>query len=296
MAVGRDQVTIVIPTLNEEEAIGPVIDELKEEGFENILVVDGYSTDSTVDIVKSKGVKVVPQLGVGKSGAIKTAIDLVETPYMVVMDGDDTYDPKDVEKLLYYAEKYDLIIGFRRNRKNIPKLHRIGNKIINFVFNFFMGQSLSDVCSGMYLLKTKMARNLEFKSRGFDVEVEIAAQCCSNGKVTEVPINYRKRIGKKKLKTWQAGLRILWAILYLARAYNPTFILAFIASFLTIPGVVILVWELTLRYLYGAQAWSEGRAWLGLFLLIVGLHGFTLATVSLILRRIEAKIASISSR
>lgn len=295
MAIGKDQVTIVIPTLNEEEAIGLLIDELRNEGFKNILVVDGYSNDSTVKIAESKGVKVAFQHGTGKGGAIKTAIDLVDTLYMVVMDGDGTYDPKDIERLLYYAEKYDLIIGARKNRENIPKLHRVGNKIINFIFNFLMNQSLSDVCSGMYILNMKTARKLEFRSKGFDVEVEVAAQCCSNGKVTEVPIRYRKRIGEKKLKTWRAGLRILWSIAYLARVYNTVFFLAFTASLFTIPGIAILVRELALRYLYGAQAWSEGRAWFGLFLLIVGLHGFTLATVSLILRRIEAKIASISS-
>ena len=79
----NDLVTVVVPTLNETEAIGKVIDEIRECGFKKILVVDGYSTDDTVKIAKEKGVKVVFQYGEGKAGAIRTAIDLVDTPYML---------------------------------------------------------------------------------------------------------------------------------------------------------------------------------------------------------------------
>jgi len=82
-SVSKDMVTVVIPTLNEEEAIGVVLDEVMAEGYRNILVVDGYSKDRTVEIAKSKGVRVVYQDGVGKAGAIATAIKIVSTPYML---------------------------------------------------------------------------------------------------------------------------------------------------------------------------------------------------------------------
>ncbi|RLE47404.1 MAG: glycosyl transferase, partial [Candidatus Methanomethylicota archaeon] len=70
---GLSDVTVVIPTLNEAEAIGRVIDEVLSVGVprENILVVDGGSTDGTVDIARSKGVKVVKQRGKGKANALK---------------------------------------------------------------------------------------------------------------------------------------------------------------------------------------------------------------------------------
>lgn len=294
--VDKSKITVVLPVLNEEEAIGLVIDEVKGEGCENILVVDGYSTDLTVEIAKAHGAKVVQQHGRGKAGAIKTAIDLVETPYMVVMDGDYTYDPKDIEKFLTHAEKYDLIIGVRSKRKNIPTLHRLGNRIINFVFNLLMGSNFSDVCSGMYLLRTETAKNLDIKSRGFDVEVEIAAQLYSAGRVSEIPINYRKRIGQRKLSTWKSGLRIVTSIIGLARAYNPIFLLSTIASTFAAPGIIILIWQLAMRYLYGAKAWSIGAAWLGLVLLIIGIQGFTVSTISLLLKRLEKRLLTTIKR
>jgi len=57
--IKNELVTVVLCTLNEEEAIGKVIDDLKKEGFNNILVMDGYSTDKTVEIADSKGVRVI---------------------------------------------------------------------------------------------------------------------------------------------------------------------------------------------------------------------------------------------
>jgi dolichol-phosphate mannosyltransferase len=288
--VAKDMVTVVIPTLNEEEAIGKVLDELRAEGYRNILVVDGYSSDGTVEVAKQKGVEVVLQHGAGKAGAIRTALEHVKTPYMVVMDGDYTYDPKDIERMLVHAAKYDEIIGVRANSKNIGWLHRLGNKIINIAFNLLLGASLSDVCSGMYLVKTEALRGVELRSRGFSVEVEIAAHMCSSGRVTEVPISYRRRVGRRKLKSLRDGFSILSTVFWLARSYNPVFLFAVLASLMAVPGVVLTLWQLYLRYVYGAEAWSMGVAWLGLFLLVVGVQGFTVATIALLLKRMEKRI------
>lgn len=288
-AISKEDITVVLPTLNEEKAIGKVIDELLSEGYTKILVVDGYSTDRTVEIARSKGVEVVYQKGKGKAGAIRTAIEIVETPYMLVMDADYTYDPKDIERLLRYPE-YDEVIGLRKDRRNIPLLHRIGNKIISSVLSLLIGQRVSDPCSGMYLIKTESARKLEILSEGFDIEAEIVGEMLIHGKVTEVPISYRRREGEKKLRSWRDGMRILLTVFKVAWLYNPVFLLSAIGSILTVPGIVILFWQLYIRYMYGAERWSFGWAWLGLILLVIGLHAFTVATISLLLKRLERRI------
>ncbi|MEM3955726.1 MAG: glycosyltransferase [Candidatus Bathyarchaeia archaeon] len=288
--ISKDMVTVVIPTLNEERGIGLVIDELLAEGYRNILVVDGYSKDRTVEIAKSKGANVVYQRGVGKAGAIITAIELVSTPYMLVMDGDYTYDPKDVERLLKHADNSDEVIGHRVNRENIPLLHRIGNWIISLVFSIMFGKRIRDPCSGMYLLRTDVAKNLEIASGGFDVEVEIAGQVASLGRIVEVPVSYRRRVGEGKLKAWRDGFRILMTAMKVMWLYNPAFLLSALVSILAVPGAAILIWQLALRYLYGAGAWSLGWSWFGLVLLIAGLQGITVTVTSLTLKRIERRI------
>lgn len=288
--LGADDVTVVLPTLNEEGGIGRIIDEVRAEGFENILVVDGYSSDRTVEIARSKGVEVVFQDGVGKAGAIRSAIELVSTPYMLVMDADCTYDPRDIRALLGHASNHDEVIGLRMDRGNIPLLHRVGNRIISLVFSLLIGKKIRDPCSGLYLLRTSMARRLELTSGGFDVEVEIAGQVASFGNIQEVPVRYRRRVGEGKLKTWREGFRIMAAVLRVAWLYNPIFIFSSLASLLIIPGGIILFEQLLLRYLYGAEAWSMGWSWLGLTLFMIGLQGLTVATISLMLKRMERRI------
>jgi glycosyltransferase involved in cell wall biosynthesis len=215
-------VTIVIPTFNEQQAIGKVLDELFFLGLKNILVVDGYSSDGTLYTAKKYSISLIFQHGKGKAGALKTAFENVKTPYMMVMDGDFTYDPSCIHRFLEHMQSYDQIIGVRNLdvKKNISTIHKLGNKIITTTFNALMGTSLSDVCSGMYVLRTEIVKDMDLSSTGFDVEVEIAGRIASSGRVTEIPINYRQRIGKQKLSTWKHGFKILYTILKLGMTYK----------------------------------------------------------------------------
>ena len=295
MSIGKSDVTIVIPTLNEEEGIGWVIGELRWEGYDNVLVVDGYSVDNTVKIAEANGCCVVFQHSSGKCGAIETAIENVKTPYMLVMDGDCTYDPKDIENFLAHAEKYDQIVGVRVNgRKNIPKLNRFGNWLITKAFNVLMGTKLSDVCSGMYLINTDAARELELNARGFDVEVEIAAQTATSGKVTEVPIAYRKRVGRQKLSSWRHGFQIIRTVFGLARTYNPGLLFSGLVALAVVPASFILGWVAFEVLLYGV--WHSGYALIGLMLLVLASQGLTVATISLLFRRMEKRIMRQTNR
>ena len=285
--VRKDDVTVVVPTLNEEGAIGLVLDELSSNGYRHILVVDGYSKDKTVEIAESKGVNVAKQHGIGKTGAIKTAIDLVPTPYMVVMDGDCTYAAADIEKFLDHAHNYDQIVGVR-SRENISRLHRVGNSIISKCFNIMFDTSLSDVCSGMYLLRTEAAKELDLHSGGFNADVEIIAQTAVRGDITEVPIEYRARIGKPKLSTWKNGTQIIYSVLIWTRVYNPVFIFSVIAALAFVPGLAILIW-VGLSWLLRGIFFS-GWALMAAILLLGAGEALTVGSLSLLIKRSEARI------
>ncbi|MGD0424221.1 MAG: glycosyltransferase family 2 protein [Candidatus Bathyarchaeia archaeon] len=283
----KENVTIVLPVLNEEAGIGMVLDELTAHGYSHILVVDGYSTDQTVQVAESKGAEVVSQHGRGKTGAIKTAIDNVSTPYMLIMDGDFTYDAGSVERFLDHAENYEQIIG-ARSRANISPLHRIGNHVITRLFNLMFDTTTSDVCSGMYLLRTDSARDLELHTGGFAAEVEIIAQMSMRGEVTEVPINYRARMGRQKLSTWKHGSQIMYTILNLARVYNPVFLFALIAALVILPGIGVLAWVLGMWLMRGI--FYSGWALLGMVLIIGAGQAFIVGTLSLVIKRSEVRI------
>jgi len=284
--------TIVIPTLNEQEAIDKVLDELFSSGLKNILVVDGYSSDGTVDIAKKYPIQVIFQQGKGKTGALKTAFEHVKTPFMIVMDGDFTYDASCIHQFLEKMQSYDQIIGVRNvsSKQNMSIVHRLGNMILTKTFNALMGTNLTDVCSGMYALKTETAKYMHLSSKGFDVEAEIAAQIASFGKIAEVPINYRQRIGKQKLSTWKHGSKILNAIFKFAMTYRPSLFYYIISSttFLLGIGIGILV--------YTVIEWSVTKTlavhWLlmGISILLIGMHFAGLCLEARKLRRTESRM------
>lgn len=286
----KENVTIVLPVLNEEAGIGLVLDELTGHGYMHILVVDGYSTDHTVQIAESKGAEVVSQHGRGKTGAIKTAIDYVPTPYMLIMDGDFTYDAGSIDRFLDHAENYEQIIG-ARSRDNISLLHRLGNNVITRIFNIMFDTSISDVCSGMYLLRTDSTKDLELHTGGFAVEVEIIAQMSMRGNVTEVPINYRTRIGRPKLSTWRHGSQIAYTILNLARIYNPAFFFSLLAALAILPGITIMAWVLS-EWLTRGILYS-GWAVFGTILILGAGQAFIVVSLSLIMKRSEFRVMKI---
>lgn len=280
----------MLPTLNEENGVRLLVDELKLLGYYKILVVDGYSTDETALIAGEKGASVVLQHGEGKTQAVKTAIENTTSPYILIMDGDHTYNPGDIERFLAHARNYDYIIGSRiSGRHNIPWLHRIGNRLITKTFNILMGTSLSDICSGMYLIRTDVARRLELKTNGFSTEVEIAAQLAPTSKTTQVPVDYRPRIGEAKLSTLKHGLEIVTSTVKLARRYNPTLFYSLMASLTAVPAFLILGWVAAQHVFQGI--WHSGWAVVAIVLLLFATQATTVGAVSALLRRIEGRIA-----
>jgi dolichol-phosphate hexosyltransferase len=286
--VTPDMVTVVIPTLNEREGIGKVLDDLKHEGFENLLVVDGYSSDETRKIAESKGAVVLQQRGAGKAGALATAIDAVDTPFMVVMDADDTYKAADIHRLLGHAAEYDEVIGARTGgRKNIPVVNRVGNWLISKAFKLLFDEPITDVLSGMYLLRTEAAREVKITSVSFDIEVEIASGIASNGKITQVPISYGERLGTQKLRS-RDGFRIVSTLFWMAYYYNPVILFGGLISLTAIPAAGILAW--TLYEKLASNVWHGGYALLGVVLLLFATQGAAVSLGSLLTKRSENRI------
>ena len=286
--VTPDQVTIVIPVLNEREAIAVVLDDLRNEGFDNILVVDGYSDDGTRAIAESKGATVLEQHGAGKAGALATAFDAVSTPYLVVMDGDSTYKAGDIHRLLAHAREHDEVIGARtKGRQNIPALNRVGNWLISKSFKLLFGEPITDVLSGMYLLRTEKAREVQITSTSFDVEVEIAGSIASSGRITQVPIGYGERLGTQKLRPRDGG-RIIGTLFWMAYYCNPLLLFGALVSLAAIPAVGILAW--TLYEKLASNAWHSGYALLGVMLLLVAGQGAALSMGSLLTMRSENRL------
>lgn len=290
----KKDLTIILPTLNEEVAIGPVIDELLQYGYNNILVIDGHSTDKTKEIALEKKVEFHIQKGKGKADGIKDALNYVKTPYVLIMDTDYTYDPVDISKFLEKANSFDEIIGARDLKsKEIPKFNQFGNSLITKTFNLVMGARLDDVCSGMYLIKTDLLRNMDLQLKGYQIELELAAKTGEIGKVTQVPINYRQRLGETKMSAVKEGINVFKNLYKFAKSYNPTLLFSIFAGLLIVPGIIILT-IIGIRWLINHSIFSVGLTEIAIVLTIMGSNAIAFALISSHLRRIERKINSLS--
>ncbi|RLF19921.1 MAG: glycosyl transferase [Thermoprotei archaeon] len=292
------EVTIVIPTLNEAEAIGKVLNEIINVGIpkDNILVVDGGSTDGTVDIVNSMGVKVILQEGKGKADAIRTAVRYIKTPFTLLMDGDYTYPARYIPELYNKIKQgYDLVIGARLlDRSSQGILFKFGNKVLTKFFNVLFGTGLRDVLSGMYIIRTSILKELFFETRSFGIETEIVAHVVNTtNRIAEVPIEYRRRLGKKKLKV-RHGFLILREMIRLAWRYNPTFFIFAMGSLPLILGLILGTYVAYYYLFVGIVYYMKGL--IAIILTLVGFQSLLLAILSLYLKRMEYRLMRILKR
>ncbi len=206
---------VIIAALNEEEGIGLTISELYDAlGNSCVLVVDGKSTDRTVEIARNLGAQIVIQDGKGKGNALAKGLEHLDltVDYVVITDADYTYPAHYIPEMIRLLEQnpdVGMVCGNRFNGHVDPNaLHDMfyfGNRLIAFTHNFLNGIALEDPLTGLRVVRSELLRNWRIKSEGFDVEVELNNHIVRRGfGIIEIPINYRERLGEKKLKVRHA--------------------------------------------------------------------------------------------
>ena len=214
---------VIIAALNEEQGIGHTITELMHCLCPSkVIVVDGKSSDRTVEVAKNMGAEIIFQDGNGKGNAIARGIEHLDpaVDYVVVTDADYTYPVEYVPEMIQTLEdnpRVGMVCGNRFNGNAATRVFRdvffFGNKLIGLTHHLMNGVRLQDPLTGLRVIRTKLLRNWQVKSNGFDVEIELNHYVERMGYTTvEVPIQYRPRLGEKKLKIFD-GATILRRIL-----------------------------------------------------------------------------------
>jgi dolichol-phosphate mannosyltransferase len=204
--------SVVIATLNEEEGIGPTLEELQKVlNDPYLIVVDGKSVDRTAEIAKNMGADVLLQEGKGKGDALFQGIKRLSSNvrYVVFTDGDFTYPAEHVPKMVEILEQnpnVGMVIGNRFNGeynfdKSITNPFYVGNRLLAFAQHVMNGIKLDDPLSGLRVVRAEILENWKPKSKGFDVEAEMNFHVERRGyQIVEIAIKYRQRLGEKKLK------------------------------------------------------------------------------------------------
>lgn len=248
------KIAIVFPALNECEAVGKILDEVKNVMTDydfDLVVVDGHSTDGTDKIAKKHGAIVLYQPGKGYGDALKTgflyAKNKLNSEILVMLDADLTYDPKDIPKLVRPIMDGDaeLVIGNRfagMQEGAMPAVNQIGNKAISTLANMSLGIGISDTQSGMRAFKAELLDEVNLMAVGMPFALEMLAKARSvNSRMLELPISYRPRVGETKLSPLKDGFRIFNVIVRLMFDVRP------LLFFGTI-GTMFGAWGLFLHY------------------------------------------------
>lgn len=176
------------------------------------LVVDGGSMDGTVQAVRGMTNVRIEMVPGGKGTAIREAVAMLRSDdapeYVVFTDGDYTYPAENVPDMIEQLEKNQdlgMVLGDRfhkyRLRDYLFDVYAFGNLLLRVMHRVINGVNLHDPLSGLRVMRWKAIEGWQPKSKGFDVEAEMNIHLSNKGwRIAEYPINYRKRIGKKKLK------------------------------------------------------------------------------------------------
>jgi len=218
--VRHSDIKIIIPTLNEEKSIGEIIQELRQMGCDNILIVDGNSGDRTVNIAKESGANVIVQDGRGKGAALRQAFDDADLDgdIIVMMDADGSMNPKEIA---LFTKALDSGVDLAKGSRFLPGgysedmnlIRRIGNRFFVLLVNSFWSANYTDLCYGFAAFRKDALEKLRpyLKSINFEIETEIFIKAKKLGlKVIEVPsVEFRRRHGKSNLSIFRDGSRIL---------------------------------------------------------------------------------------
>lgn len=217
------RILVLIAARDEAHGVGPTLNELREilQGAD-LVVVDGGSRDRTVAIAKDCGARVIMQHDEGKGDALKRALPQLggNPEYVVLIDADYTYPAKAIPEmaaLLDERPEVGMVCGNRFSKLlHLGKMHSLlyfGNRLLAVSHDLLNGVQLRDPLTGLRVVRWAILKEWVPRSKGFDVEVELNHFVERKGyTIAEVPINYRPRLGEKKLKV-KDGLTILSRIL-----------------------------------------------------------------------------------
>ncbi|MBX3073483.1 glycosyltransferase [Candidatus Obscuribacterales bacterium] len=233
--------SVVMPCLNEEEALPICIEKLKtvferEKINAEIVVSDNGSTDRSVEIAQSMGVHLVHQPMRGYGNAYLKGFEEALGDYLIMVDADDTYDfnliPKFLEELI--DKKKEFVTGSRYlegGHGHIKFLHRIiGNPLLTAILNFFFDTKYTDVYCGYRGFSRQTYELIKPVSPGMEFNLELAINAkLANISISEIPIVLAPRIGDSKLHTLRDG----WRSLRFMILYSPNHIFL-------VPGITML--------------------------------------------------------
>lgn len=223
-ASDRPSTAVIIPVFNEEQGLPFVLADIPNDLVDEVVVVDNMSTDRSAEVARDNGARVVsePRRGYG-SACLAGVAGTRGHEILVFLDGDYSDYPEDMRELLapVSSGQADLVIGSRmidpNARKALPLQARFGNRLATLLMRLLFGIRCTDLGPFRVIRRDKLLElQMEDRDFGWTVEMQLRARL-RRLRVVELPVRYRKRIGKSKISgtltgTIRAGYKILKTI------------------------------------------------------------------------------------
>jgi glycosyltransferase involved in cell wall biosynthesis len=284
------KISLVIPVMNEEDNIQPLLEKIREAlsgwDYEVILVDDG-STDRTVSMIKTHSDErtraVIFNKNYGQTTAMSGGIDQAEGDYIITLDGDLQNDPEDIPAMIDKLEKEDLdvVAGIRSKRKDGMFLRKLPSKIANAMIRKLTGVYLHDYGCTLKVFKKDIAKNLGLYGE-LHRFIPVLAQL-QGARLSEMPVRHHARMyGKSKYglgRTFKVMSDLLLMVFFQKYLQRPMhlFGVAGIVTFLI--GVGLSGYFLVLKIM-GEDIWGRPLMILAITLLLGGIQLITIGIVS----------------
>lgn len=215
-------ITLLLPTKNEAGGIQRVIDSVSGL-VDEILVVDGHSTDCTAELARQAGARVLLDSGRGKGAAIRLGFREASHEIVVIMDADGSHEPRDIPRLVapLVAGVADLVVGSRVKGGSDEQhgdldnfLRSIGAGIITIAINYRFGVRITDALNGFRAVRRTVGLKLNLRANDFDIEQHMVVQALRMGfRIDEIASHESARQwGQSKLPTFKKAYLFLWRL------------------------------------------------------------------------------------
>lgn len=244
------ELSIILPCLNEGQALGLCLDRIKNIIGKNnldaeIIVVDNGSTDNSCEIAIEKKVKLIHEKELGYGATYLKGFEAALGRYLFLADPDGSYDFNEIPKFIEQLKNgYDFVIGNRFGGKMekgaMSWLRRyIGNPILSGILRLFFRTKIHDTHCGMRALTKASLKKLNLRTTGMEFASEMVIKAIKNDlKIKEFPIDYYRRIGASKLKSFADG----WRHLRFMLLHSPLYLFFIPGLFLFLIGLISISW------------------------------------------------------